>query len=79
MPRKINLEFTCDLDHCIYGDRKCLTRETIGDDTHVCPYLTAYIPRAKPKTCAEMAMEAYDKLRVETVDEAVAKMGAQTH
>lgn len=62
MPRKINLEFTCELDHCIYGDRKCLTTEAIGEGTHVCAYLTACIPRAKPKNCFEMAREAYAKL-----------------
>ena len=62
LPRKINLEFTCDSDHCEYGDRKCITSDAVTGTTILCPNLNAHIPLAKPQTCQQQAEEAYKKL-----------------
>lgn len=48
-PRKIQLEFTCDLGHCKYGDRKCISSDTETEETYVCPNLNATVPRIQPE------------------------------
>jgi len=52
MPRKITLEFTCELDQCEYTGKsanQCITQDEDGD-AWVCPNLTATVADAKPQT-----------------------------